>query len=89
MLTDFAGAPHTAILPIHFVTFIVPYSEGVQKRLLYYTCLSPRRLHNTYKISEKPESHIRDINCRIYYRRRQQAIEAFSSVCGLNKNVVC
>jgi hypothetical protein len=48
--------------------------------LLYYTYLSPQQLRNSYEIIEKLEPHIRDISYRTYYRKRQQAIEALSSV---------
>lgn len=48
--------------------------------LLYYTYLSPQQLANTQEIIEKLEPHIRDISYRTYYRKRQMAIDALSSV---------
>jgi len=48
--------------------------------LLYYTYLSPQQLRNVEEIIEKLRPHIRDISYRTYYRKRQEAIETFSSV---------
>lgn len=48
--------------------------------LLYYTFLSPQQLRNVEEIIEKLRPHIRDISFRTYYRRRQEAIEALSSI---------
>jgi hypothetical protein len=48
--------------------------------LLYYSFLSPQQLHNVEEIIEKLRPHIRDISFRTYYRKRQDAIEALSSV---------
>ncbi len=48
--------------------------------LLYYTFLSPQQLKNVEEIIEQLRSHIRDISFRTYYRRRQEAIEALSSI---------
>lgn len=48
--------------------------------LLYYSFLSPQQLHNVEEIIEKLRPHIRDISFRTYYRKRQEAIEALSSV---------
>ena len=48
--------------------------------LLYYTYLSPQQLANTQEIIEKLEPHIRDISYRTYFRKRQMAIDALSSV---------
>lgn len=48
--------------------------------LLYYTFLSPQQLRNAEEIIEKLRPHIRDISYRTYYRRRQEAIEALSSI---------
>lgn len=46
----------------------------------YYTYLSPQQLANTQEIIEKLEPHIRDISYRTYFRKRQMAIDALSSV---------
>ena len=48
--------------------------------LIYYTFLSPQQLGNVEEIIEKLRPHIRDISFRTYYRRRQEAIEALSSI---------
>ena len=48
--------------------------------LLYYTYLSPQQLANTQEIIDKLEPHIRDISYRTYFRKRQMAIDALSSV---------
>ena len=48
--------------------------------LLYYSFLSPQQLRNVEEIIEKLRPHIRDISFRTYYRRRQEAIEALSSI---------
>lgn len=48
--------------------------------LLYYSYLSPQQLRNVEETIEKLRPHIRDISYRTYYRRRQKAIEALSSV---------
>lgn len=48
--------------------------------ILYYTFLSPQQLHNVEEIIEKLQPHIRNISFRTYYRKRQEAIEALSSV---------
>lgn len=48
--------------------------------LLYYSFLSPQQLRNVEEIIEKLRPHIRDISFRTYYRRRQEAIDALSSV---------
>ena len=48
--------------------------------MLYYTYLSPQQLANTQEIIEKLEPHIRDISYRTYFRKRQMAIDALSSV---------
>jgi hypothetical protein len=48
--------------------------------LLYYSFLSPQQLCNVEEIIEKLRPHIRDISHRSYYRKRREAIEAFSSV---------
>lgn len=48
--------------------------------LIYYTFLSPQQLRNVEEIIEKLRPHIRDISFRTYYRKRQEAIEALSSI---------
>ena len=48
--------------------------------LLYYSFLSPQQLHNVDEVIEKLRPHIRDISYRTYYRKRRDAIEAFSSI---------
>ncbi|HWT76408.1 MAG TPA: hypothetical protein VN258_17050 [Mobilitalea sp.] len=48
--------------------------------ILYYTFISPQQLHNVEEIIEKLHPHLRDISFRTYYRKRQEAIEALSSV---------
>lgn len=48
--------------------------------ILYYSFLSPQALKNTDEILEKLEPHIDNISYRTYYRRRQAAIEALSSI---------
>lgn len=48
--------------------------------LLYYSYLSPQQLRNVEEIIEKLRPHIRDISFRTYYRRRQEAIDALSSI---------
>lgn len=48
--------------------------------ILYYTYLSPQQLRNVEEIIEKLRPYIRDISFRSYYRKRQDAIEALSSV---------
>jgi len=48
--------------------------------ILYYTYLSPQQLRNAYEVIEKLRPHIHDISYRTYYRRRKDAIDAFSSV---------
>lgn len=48
--------------------------------ILYYSFLSPQQLRNVEEIIEKLRPHVRDISFRTYYRRRQDAIEALSSI---------
>ena len=48
--------------------------------LIYYTFLSPQQLRNVEEIIEKLRPHIRDVSFRTYYRKRQEAIEALSSI---------
>ena len=48
--------------------------------LLYYTYLTPQQPQNAYEIINKLRPHIRDISYATYFRRRQDAIEALSSI---------
>ena len=48
--------------------------------ILYYSFLSPQQMRNVEEIIEKLRPHIRDISYRTYYRRRKEAIDAFSSI---------
>lgn len=48
--------------------------------ILYYSYLSPQKLENTEKIVEQLRPHIPDITERTYYRKKNQAIDALSSV---------
>ena len=48
--------------------------------ILYYSFLSPQQYHNTEEIMEQLRPHIRDISYRTFYRRRKEAIDAFSSI---------
>ena len=48
--------------------------------VLYYTFLSPQQLDNVNEIIEQLQPHIRDISRATYYRKREQAVEALSSI---------
>lgn len=48
--------------------------------LLYYTYLTPQQPQNAYEIIDKLRPHIRDISYATYFRRRQDAIDALSSI---------
>ena len=48
--------------------------------LLYYTFLSPQQLDNVTEIIEQLQPHIRDIGRTTYYRKREQAVTALSSI---------
>ena len=48
--------------------------------ILYYTFIIPRKLHNTQQIIDKLASHIGQISYRTYFRKRQDAIDALSSI---------
>ena len=48
--------------------------------LLYYTYLSPQQLQNTEEIIEQLRPHIRDISRTSYYRKREKAVAALSSI---------
>ena len=48
--------------------------------ILYYSFLSPQQFRNTEEIIEQLRPHIQDISYRTYYRKRREAIDAFSSI---------
>lgn len=48
--------------------------------ILYYTFIVPQQLQNTQQIIDKLGSHIREISYRTYFRKRQEAIDALSSI---------
>lgn len=48
--------------------------------ILYYSFLSPQQLHIAEEIIEKLRPYIPYISFRTYYHKRQEAIEALSSV---------
>lgn len=48
--------------------------------ILYYAFLSPQQLENVNEIIEQLQPHIRDISRPTYYRKREQAVEALSSI---------
>ena len=48
--------------------------------ILYYSYLSPQQYRSTEEIIEQLRPHIRDISYRTYFRRRQEAIDALSSI---------
>ena len=48
--------------------------------ILYYTYLSPQQYKNTEEIIEQLQPHIRDISYRTYFRKKKEAIDAFSSI---------
>ena len=48
--------------------------------IIYYSFLSPQQLKNVDEIIENLRPYIRDISYSTYYRKRQEAIEALSSV---------
>lgn len=48
--------------------------------ILYYTYLTPKKPRNANEVIDRLQAHIRDISYRTYYRRRQDAIEALSSI---------
>jgi len=53
---------------------------GAYYWLLYYTYLTPQQPQNAYEIIDRLRPHIRDISYSTYFRRRQDAIEALSSI---------
>lgn len=48
--------------------------------ILYYTFIIPRKFQNTQQIIDKLCSHIGEISYRTYFRKRQDAIDALSSI---------
>jgi hypothetical protein len=48
--------------------------------ILYYSYFSPQQLKNSEEIVEKLRPHIRDVSHTTYYRKRQESVEAFSSI---------
>lgn len=48
--------------------------------VLYYTFLSPQQMDNVNEIIEQLQPHIRDISRATYYRKRERAVEALSSI---------
>ena len=48
--------------------------------VLYYTFLSPQQLRNVDEIIEQLQPHVRDIGRTTYYRKREQAVAALSSI---------
>ena len=48
--------------------------------ILYYTYLSPQELGSVYEVIETLRSHLKYISYRTYYRYRNEAIDALSSV---------
>lgn len=48
--------------------------------ILYYSFLSPQQFNNADEIVEQLRAHIQDMSLRTYYRQRNKAIEALSSI---------
>ncbi len=48
--------------------------------ILYYSFLSPQQYRSVNEIMEQLRPHIQDISQRTYYRHRQDAIDALSSI---------
>lgn len=48
--------------------------------VLYYSFLSPQKLENREELLEQLRPHIRDISKTTYYRVREQAVRALSSI---------
>lgn len=48
--------------------------------ILYYTYLSPQKVENINIIIEQLQPYIRDISRTTYYRKREKAVEALSSI---------
>ena len=48
--------------------------------ILYYSFLSPQQYRNTEEVLEQLQPHIQDISYRTYFRKRKEAVDAFSSI---------
>ena len=48
--------------------------------ILFYSFLSPQQYRSTEVIIKELEPHLREISFRTYYRKRKEAIDAFSSI---------
>ena len=48
--------------------------------ILYYSFLSPQQYRNADEIVEQLQAHIPDMSYRTYYRQRNKAIDALSSI---------
>ena len=48
--------------------------------ILFYSFLSPQQYRSVEIIIEQLEPHIKEISFRTYYRKRKEAIDAFSSI---------
>ena len=48
--------------------------------ILYYTYLSPQQYKNTEEVIGQLQPHIQDISYRTYFRKKKEAIDAFSSI---------
>lgn len=48
--------------------------------ILYYSFLSPQQYRNAEEIIDQLRPHMQDISYRTYYRKRKEAIDAFSSI---------
>ena len=48
--------------------------------ILYYSFIVPQKLQNTQQIIDKLSVHIGEISYRTYFRKRQDAIDALSSI---------
>ena len=48
--------------------------------ILHYAFFTPQQLRNVDEIVEKLRPHLRDISVATYYRKRNEAVEAISSV---------
>lgn len=48
--------------------------------ILYYSFLSPQQFNNIEEIVEKLRSYMRDISYATYYCKRQESVEAVSSI---------
>ena len=48
--------------------------------ILYYTYLSPQQYKNTEEVIGQLQPHIQDISYRAYFRKKKEAIDAFSSL---------